>query len=180
MKQLQVKLQNSRTIEDAIKYLEQLKVNINVKAKEWIDRLMTEGIDVAMENEGQYAGMIVFERKFKETEDGFDAVLIATDGQKVVREWDYYGETVTVEVSPLLMAEFGSGWLANVIDNIDGVGQGTFPGQTHAFDPLGWWWKDKTGWHHSYGEAPTYPMHKAYEAMLLEVDRIGKEVFKNV
>jgi len=79
-----------------------------------------------------------------------------------------------------LLAEFGSGWLANISNwNVPGVGQGTMPNaEGHAFDRDGWWWYDTNGnKHNSYGEKPTYPMHAAMVAMMMEVDRIAREVF---
>ena len=79
------------------------------------------------------------------------------------------------------MAEFGSGHLAEVLFDIAGVGQGTFPGQTHAFDDV-WHWKewrdDHTGeWHHSKGFRPTHPMYQAEMDMIKEVVNIAKEVY---
>ena len=60
------------------------------------------------------------------------------------------------------MIEFGSGLRAQNPKNIPGVGTGTFPGQTHASDPNGWWYMDLEGnWNHSYGITPQMPMYKA-------------------
>lgn len=186
MKRLYVSLTTDKSIEKAIEKLEEYKRELHAKTEEFVSRLIEAGIDTAESNCGQYAGMIVFKKHVFTFDDGVDGVLIATDGAKIVREWMRNGSVVSAEVSPLLMAEFGSGWLANVMSSRDyrsnalGVGQGTFPGQTHAFDKDGWWWKTPDGeTHHSIGEAPTYPMYSALMAMLFEVDRIGKEVFGN-
>ena len=181
MKRIYVSLTTKGSIDKAIQELERYKDNLYRKIEEFLSRLMDVGIESGVANSGAYKGMIVFRKEIASNEDGVEGVLVATDGQKIIREWKYKGGIKQAEVSPLLMAEFGSGWLAKVIDNVDGVGQGTFPGEKHAFDKNGWWWETPDGEkHHSYGEAPTYPVHSALVAMLFEVDRIAKEVFVNV
>lgn len=178
MKRIYVSLTTEGSIEKAIKALEEYKSDILEKTEVLVERLMDVGIESGIANSGDYAGMIVFKKEIIAGSDGVEGLLIATDGQKIIREWKYRGGLKQAEVSPLLMAEFGSGWLAKVIDNVDGVGHGTFPGQTHAFDSQGWWWETPDGEkHHSYGEAPTYPVHSALFAMMFEVDRIAKGVF---
>ena len=162
-------------IEKLIKELEDYKEGLLRRRDIFIERLLDVGIRTAKDSTGEYAGMIRFE---KEIEDGI-GLLIATDGQKLIREWKFKGGVKRAEVSPLLMAEFGSGWLAKVLDDVEGVGQGTFPGQTHAFSPHGWWWTTLDGeHHHSIGESPTFPMHSASMAMIFEIDSIAKKVFR--
>lgn len=178
MKRIYVSLTTEGSIEKAIKALEEYKSDILEKTEVLVERLMDVGIESGIANSGDYAGMIVFKKEIIAGSDGVEGLLIATDGQKIIREWKYRGGLKQAEVSPLLMAEFGSGWLAKVLDNVEGVGQGTFPGQKHAFDSQGWWWETPDGEkHHSYGEAPTYPVHSALFAMMFEVDRIAKGVF---
>ena len=184
MKQIYISLTTEGSVDKAIKSFENLKTEIHQKTQRFVEELISIGIDTAERNTGEYAGFITFKRKISPEENGCDGVLIATDGQKLIREWRTKDGVRSVEVSPILMAEFGSGWLASVLSSGDyrsnelGVGQGTFPGQTHAFDSGGWWWTDLNGEkHHSYGEAPTYPMQAAMFAMLFEIDAIGKRVF---
>lgn len=179
-------ISKSESIDKAIKFFEDYLNTIEEKNKEFINRLMDVGIATAENNTGEYAGYITFSKELNPTEDGCEGILIATNGKRLVRQWKYKGGIKSVEVNPLLMAEFGSGWLAHVMSTQDyrsnelGVGQGTFPGQTHAFDKNGWFWETPDGEkHHSYGEKPTYPMYSAVTAMLFEVNRIAKEVFSN-
>ena len=76
------------------------------------------------------------------------------------------------------MIEFGSGFKANNPKDIPGVGQGTFPNQTHAFDKEGWYWVDLDGkLNHSYGISPEMPMYKASLEVIKEVRTVVKEVF---
>lgn len=176
-----ISLNNSKGIEDLINALEDYKAEIAQKAQDFVSRLMDIGIETAEANTGQYRGFIVFHRHMVADKDSADGVIVATDGTKLVREWYRDGRIVSTEISPLLMAEFGSGWLAKVLDNVSGVGQGSFPGQRHAFDKDGWDWTTPDGeTHHSIGETPTYPMHSAVLAMEFDVDRVGREVFGDV
>ena len=176
-----VSLSNAKSIENLIDALENYKAELAEKAQDFVSRLMEIGIDTAEANTGQYKGFIVFQRHLIADKDSADGVIVASDGTKLVREWYRDGRVVSTEISPLLMAEFGSGWLAKVLDNVSGVGQGTFPGQRHAFDRDGWDWTTPDGEsHHSIGETPTYPMHSAVLAMEFEIDRVGREVFGNV
>ena len=164
------------SLRQAAAEVEKYRKSLKDKCHLFRKRLIEVGIDTAKSNCGDYTGMIVFE-----PQDGNQntSYLVATDGEKIVREWMYKGGIKTATVSPLLMAEFGSGWLAKVLDDVSGYGQGTFPGQKHAFDPNGWSWTTPDGErHHSEGEAPTFPMYAASMAMLFEVDCIGKEVFR--
>ncbi len=181
MRQIYISLSTERSIENAIKSLENLKAEIHQKTEEFLDRLMESGITTAKANTGIYGSYIEFEKQITRKGGGYEAILIERDRQKITRVW-YTTKARTKEksydVSPILLAEFGSGWLANVLDDVEGVGQGTMPGQVHAFDQGGWYWYDEDGTkHHSRGEAPTYPMHKAFLMMAYQIDKIGREVF---
>lgn len=175
---INLSLTKKGAVDRAIKELERYKEDMLKKAEMLVSRLMDVGIESGIANSGEYAGMIVFRKEIIPDDTGINGVLIATDGVKLIREWKYQGGIKQAEVSPLLMAEFGSGWLAKVLDPIEGVGQGTFPDETHAFDVNGWFWETPDGErHHSYGEAPTYPVHSALFTMMFEVERIAREVF---
>lgn len=183
MKRIYLSLSDSSSFDRAIKELKAYQNEIHQKTEKFLDRLMESGIQTAIKNTGKYKGMITFSKIVQNpSESEFNGILIATDGRKLVRTW-YTDKALTkersYEVSPLLLAEFGSGWLANVLDNVPGVGQGTMPNSYgHATDPEGWYWYDESGVkHHSIGEAPTYPMHTALISMSEDINRIGREVF---
>ena len=64
------------------------------------------------------------------------------------------------------------------IMKVEGVGQGTFPNQTHAFDTEGWYWIDLEGnLNHSYGITAKMPMYKASQKIITDCSRIAKEIF---
>lgn len=187
---------SNKSINDAIRQIEQYQKKIKERMKIFVDRLLDVGIRVAeAQPNREYRGKILFDKDINEGISGIsgkgilsvetdgdtiEGVFIAKDKETVTRTWKYKGGVKSVEVSPLLMSEFGSGWLAVVLDNVAGVGQGTFPGQIHATDPDGWYWTDENGRHHSIGEAPTFPVHSAMLAMLQEADGIARAVFSGL
>lgn len=182
MKQLSISL-DSKSINNAIKQLKDYKTSLQSKTKELISRLIDEGIEVAEQNTGGYGKYIKFSKNVKGRYSvvGF---LIAEDSSKIIAEWDYKGDKKTAELSPLLLSEFGSATMAEVLFDIAGVGQGTFPGQTHAFESRWWykeWTEDGTGeWKLGHGVQPTHPMHEADMAMLQKVEEIAREVFNGI
>lgn len=183
-KRLYLSLNKASDIQRVIRELETEKYSLNKKAERFIYRLADKGIQTAKANAGKYGAYILFKKEVHGTDNGAEGLLIATDGTKLIKEW-YTDKNLTqkrsYEVSPLLLAEFGSGWLATLQNwNVPGVGQGTMPNSYgHAFDPDGWYWYDVAGVkHHSKGEKPTYPMHAAMVAMMMEIESTAREVFK--
>lgn len=172
---------NSASIDSAIARLERIKNASTNRSKAIIDQLLRIGISTAQANTGKYAGYIKFETRVEQTDGGFIGLLIASDASKIISTWRRGKEIIEAEVSPLLMAEFGSGHFADVKDiwsDLAGyVGQGTFtyPDQTrnHAFDDAGWKWCDLQGnWHKSMGESPLYPLYSSWVEMKNAIDAV--------
>ena len=172
-------------IKGVIKELRNYQDELEEKRIIFIKTLMDLGISMANDRLGEFVGMVAFEKSIDE-EGG---VIVAFDREKIVRVW-YTSKTLSpeskrsYEVSPLLLSEFGSGWLAQVASGVNmaspigEVGQGTMPGQTHAFDTRGWFWYDEAGEkHHSYGEAPTHPLYHAVIEMQTQIDLVAREVY---
>ena len=177
---LQARL-NQRSINHLIGELKKYGNSLESKTELFVSRLIDEGISVAYQHVGRYAGYVEFTKEIQGGKIQCVGLLIGADSKPFISTWKVKGGEKTAEVSGILMSEFGSGWLANVIWNVTGVGQGTFPGQTHATDAGGWWWKDEDGTkHHSIGEVPNYPMHNAEMKMLDRIDAIAKEVFNDI
>jgi hypothetical protein len=179
MKKLVLKL-DTKSINETINELNKYRSSLRSKSEQLVNRLLDEGIKVAYQHVGKYTGYVEFT---KDVQGGTEVVGILTgkDTQPFISTWKVKGGEKTAEVSGILMSEFGSGWLANVIWNVSGVGQGTFPGQTHATDPNGWFWEDLNGHkHHSIGETPQYPMYSADMTMLSQIDTIAREVFNGI
>lgn len=158
--------------------LQAYKTQVNDKLQVFVTKLANYGVKVAESNVGNFGKYILFQVRAEPSKDGCKAILLATDKSKIISKWKTADGIKTAEVSPLLMAEFGSGQLAQNPNDIEGVGQGTFPGQTHAFDSEGWYWVDMNDeLHHSYGINPTMPMFKAAQEMENLVMTVAKEVF---
>lgn len=174
-----------KEVERAKKELLQYKKALADKCQECVRRLYEVGVSVAKENISEgYKPYILFGMDVTEAGADIRAVMYATNTGLIRSEWrtDNTASGITsADVSPILMAEFGSGLPAEKNENGRrfGMGTGTFPGQTHAEDPEGWWYMDLNyEWHHSFGITPTMPMTHAAEAMFDRVSAIVKEVFK--
>lgn len=187
MKRIYVSLTTKGSIDKAIKELEAYKKSLTDKVETFLLRLSAKGIETAVHVSGEWGKYITFRQEINVVGDEVECLVIATDGQKVLKEWypskkDALNGTNlrSYYVSPLLLAEFGSGWLADVIYKIPGVGQGTMPNSRgHAADAGGWFWYDDAGTkHHSIGEPPKYPMHNAMVRMMNEIESTAKEVYK--
>ena len=180
---MQIKFELTKaSIQNAINEIKKYQESLQGKMEIFINRLLDEGIKMAYSQvNSEYNGMIAFEKDGAGFSISSDADVTAISRALVGRDLKMkqgkrQGETVLY--SPLYGSEFGSGWLAYVLDDIGGVGQGTFPGQIHATDIGGWWYKDENGESvHTYGEAPTHPMHNAMLEMIMQVDSIAREVF---
>lgn len=164
--------------------LRQYGTDLQTKLRLFCSRLADKGIQVAMNsNYGSLASYIVFS---KETvTDG--TVIIARETSSLTADWFGHED---VEISPLLMTEFGAGNYAVYWENSNGmedrqlsdgtpIGRGTFPGQKNAFKDH-WLYRDTQGrLHISRGFYPTRPMHHAVIEMITQVEATAREVFKN-
>jgi hypothetical protein len=92
---------------------------------------------------------------------------------------------VVVESEAILFLEFGAGIKYNQGNENPkaselGYGVGTYPDQTHAYDPNGWWYQDENGeWKHSFGVKAVMPMYNASLVMATMAVKVAKEVFKS-
>lgn len=149
------------------------------KCSLFTERLAAAGILVGQQNLGQYDRYVIFSTETNPQRYGAKTILYATNTGLIHSQWMTKSGVKEADVSPILMAEFGSGLRANNARAEEfGMGTGTFPGQTHAEDPEGWWYQTVDGvWHHSYGVSPTMPMFKAQMEIYDQIATIAKEVF---
>ena len=116
--------------------------NLAELCRKFVVALANKGIDVASANLGGYGEYITFGVDVETYKCGAQAIMYATNKSLIHVQWigagASYGEA---DISPLLMAEFGSGLKAqkNPRGPEFGMGTGTFPGQVHAEDPKGLW-----------------------------------------
>lgn len=146
--------------------------------KQYITALAQEGISVGKQNVGGFGKYLTFSVKTEVSKDGCKALMLASENGKIISTWKSYGEIKSAEVSPLQMAEFGSGWGAENPMQIPDVGQGTFPGQAHAFDKEGWYWTDEDdNLNYSKGITAKMPMYKASIRIQEIAIKKAKEIF---
>lgn len=171
---------SDKSIQNALEKLAKRKQSLSDNCEQLVSELADMGIEVAQNNVGGFGRYITFEKQIDADKYGCTAIILATETGQIKSQWQTSEGKKSADVSPLLMAEFGSGWRAQPHFDDDRGGQGTFPDQTHAKDPDGWYWRDLEGnLHHSYGITPTMPMYKAYEEIEKNIISKAKEVFKD-
>lgn len=168
------------SIKNAMRQLDNYENSLKQKAQLFCQELADVGISTAKASTRTYGGFIVFSQQLGTMNSENPVVILyAKKTTDLIREWYYHGEIKRVEIDPLLMEEFGSGFASfNPLD-VPGVGQGSFPEQKHAFDEEGWYWTTPDGiTHHSWGETPGQPMYHAREEMYQQIRTIARKVFK--
>ena len=178
---------NQNSIGDAINELKRYKDSLRDKCVEFVEKLAEYGIAAASYSvDGEYRNSIEFTKESAITSNGAVGSMVGRNTQTIIRMWMRYDQVVSAEISPILMAEFGSGIKASDATGAPnakyakkaGAGRGTFPGQTHADDDNGWSWMDLAGeWHHSTGEEPSMPMFNAYLEMKDQILNVARQVF---
>lgn len=96
--------------------------------------------------------------------------------------------SITASGAVVLIVEFGAGITygdGHPLAGQYGYGPGTYPGQTHALDPAGWWLpKAKRGtaadeYQHTYGNPPSMTMYNTAKDLKDEIQRVAMEVFNS-
>lgn len=165
-----------KSLQQAIRQIEQYRDDLPRKCEEICRRLSEIGQQTALVaiNEVPQGKAVILRTDISPSQTGCKAMLIAT-GKTIT---DAEGRSFNL----LLAIEFGAGIRynpkANPKSSEFGMGAGTFPDQTHAFDSNGWYYLGDDGeWHHSYGVKATMPMYKASVEMKQKIDSIVRDVF---
>ena len=161
---------DSKSIENAVKQMEQYAKDFRTKETEFIRRLKEIGVSVAE------AGFALADY------DGVNDVVISseqTGGRAAVIA---FGETVG-------FIEFGTGvkypeWSTGSTEYTPPA-HGTY-GKGHGKNPHGWWFKPhdggtadvRVGARHTYGNPPAEAMLEARNVMVEQVIAIAREVWK--
>lgn len=162
-------------VDRAIKELKAYEGRLVTRCNVLCGKLADMGLTVARAKIGEapLGKYVHLNVKYEHKKASCKAILFAT------------GETLNTpsgSINTLLMIEFGSGIHFNHEQNPKasefGMGVGTYPGQTHAFQEEGWYYMDEAGeWHHTYGVKATMPMYNADMEMLMNIHRVAKEIF---
>lgn len=175
-KTIKIDLFDGKSLQQAIKQIESYRDDLPRKSQEICQRLCEIGNQTALVaiQESPQGRAVTLRMDIDQSQIECKAMLIGT-GKTVT---DDRGRTYNL----LLGIEFGSGirlnTTANPLSSEFGMGVGTFPDQTHALDPGGWYYLDKDGnWKHSYGVKATMPFYKAMTDIHRNVNKVVKDVF---
>lgn len=164
-------------IRKAAKQVEQYAGRLVTCCNVFAGRLADLGMTVANAKIGQspLGKYVKLNVKYEPKSKGCKAILFAQGATL---------NTPSGSIQTLMMVEFGSGIHYNHDQNPKasqfGMGVGTYPEQTHAFQEEGWYFMDESGeWHHSYGVKATMPMYSADIEMIQNIRRIAREVFSS-
>lgn len=157
-----------KSVEKAIKQLEQYKKELIKKNNLFVERLAEAGVLVIDKN--MRIGIGDSERAHSTT------IQVTSVGNTVEGKLILEGEDI-------LFWEFGAGIHFNAGEGNPkakefGMGPGTYPGQTQAIIPGYWFYYDEDGnKHFSRGTEATMPMYKASLEIIEKVNQIAREVF---
>lgn len=169
-------LDGGKSLREAIKQIEAYRDDLPRKCQEICRRLAEEGVkvaDVAI-NSVSIGKTITLTTDINPSKMGCRAIMKMTGRETRTEDGRVFYTALAIE--------FGAGIHYNSKANPKasefGMGVGTFPDQTHAFDPNGWYYLGDDGeWHHSYGVKATMPMYKAGVEIRRQILTIAKEVF---
>ena len=174
-KNIKINLFDQKSIQNAIKQIEQYRDDLPRKCQEICRRLSEEGVRVADAaiNSVPIGKTITLTTDINPSKMGCKAMLKMMGRETRTEDGRIFFTALAIE--------FGAGirynQTANPKSSEFGMGVGTFPGQTHAFQD-GWYYLGNDGeWHYSHGIQASMPMYKASVEMKQKIDTIVKEVF---
>lgn len=156
---------DSASIMRALKELEGYQLWLREKADALAIELTTRGLDyVAMRFESAYYKGPRDDVSYDVEDRGNGVYAIVVNGETaVIIE---FGAGVTRGYGHPQAAEFG-------------FGPGTYPGQTHAMDPNGWYLPRSAGGGHTDGNPPSMSMYNTAKTLRDELADIARGVFED-
>ncbi len=154
---------DSASIANALRELQAYQLWLREKAEKLAVELTLRGFDVAAISfqQAQYDGPrndIVYD--VEDRGDGVYAIVVSGETAVIIE----FGAGVTHGYGHPQAEEFG-------------VGPGTYPWQTHAMDPKGWYLPKSAGGGHTYGNPPSRSMYDTAKYLHEELASIAREVF---
>lgn len=178
---------NTNSITDAIKKIDDHRIELLAKFDIFVNRLASEGVSTLQGYNLKFGKYIYFYSTINVNGNLITAEIVMKAEQMIKAEWlQADGSVKSADVNPVLMEEFGSGFKtaelhaqkSNKFSGMTLGGQGTFPNQTHANDEGGWWYRDIDGdWHHSLGFQATSPLLNTVYDLRMKIRQIEIEVF---
>ena len=164
-------------IEALKRQLLQYKDSLPIKCEKLVSRLLQSGVAVSQTkiSESPLGEYVTVTTNISADKIGCKGILLA---KGAVKEQEGYAP-----FSILLAIEFGAGIHFNptpnpLISSEFPYGVGTFPGQTHAYQDLWFYWDENTQeWKPTHGVKATMPMYSADMEIIQNVVKFAKEVF---
>ena len=155
----------------------QYKDNLPIKYEKLVSRLLQRGVEVSQAkiSESPLGKYVTVTTNISADKIGCKGILLA---KGAVKEQEGYAP-----FSILLSIEFGAGIHFNptpnpLISSEFPYGVGTYPGQTHAYEDMWWYWDENTQeWKPTHGVKATMPMYSADMEIIQNVVKFAKEVF---
>ena len=155
----------------------QYKDNLPIKCEKLVSRLLQRGVEVSRSkiSESPLGKYVTVTTNISADKMGCKGILLA---KGAVKEQEGYAP-----FSILLAIEFGAGVHFNptpnpLISSEFPYGVGTFPGQTHAYQDMWFYWDENTQeWKPTHGIKATMPMYNADMEIIQNVVKYAKEVF---
>ena len=159
------------------KLIQYRDVELPRKCKEFVEKLLQSGVSVSREkiDESPLGKYVVVTTDISADKIGCKGILLA---KGAVKEQEGYAP-----FSILLAIEFGAGIHYNptpnpLIGSEFPYGVGTFPGQTHAYEDMWWYWDENMQeWKPTHGVKATMPMYSADMEIIQNVVKEAKDVF---
>ena len=155
----------------------QYKDSLSVKCENLVSRLLQSGVAVSQSkvSESPLGKYVTVTTNISADNMGCKGILLA---KGAVKEQEGYAP-----FSILLAIEFGAGIHYNptpnpLISSEFPYGVGTFPGQTHAYEDMWFYWDENSQeWKTTHGVKATMPMYSADMEIIQNVVKFAKEVF---
>ena len=165
-KTITIKMSRS-SINDAIEELKKYHKDFMRKLDLLTRTLVNDGVAVA--------------RTYIQTGAGLERV--ADVSWQVNKDGEVYRARISMNGRDCAFIEFGAGIYYNPSDTPhaaeNGMGIGTYPGQTHAFDN-GWWYYDASGNSvYTHGTEATMPMYHAKESITNNAILRALQIFRS-
>ena len=155
----------------------QYKDSLPIKCEKLVSRLLQSGVAVSQSkvSESPLGKYVTVTTNISADNMGCKGILLA---KGAVKEQEGYAP-----FSILLAIEFGAGIHYNptpnpLISSEFPYGVGTFPGQTHAYEDMWFYWDENSQeWKTTHGVKATMPMYSADMEIIQNVVKFAKEVF---
>ena len=175
-KTITVNLFDSKSIQNAIKQIEQYRDDLPRKCQEICRRLSEEGVRVADAaiNSVPIGKTITLTTDINPSRMGCKAIMKMTGRETRTEDGRIFYTALAIEFSAgVRYANTASPRASDF-----GMGTGTFPDAKHSWQMEGWYYLGDDGnWHHSFGVQASHPLYSASMEMRQKIDSIVKEVF---